>query len=331
MNTFDGACSDEPLQGNPRVHPEGREFYERNAKASNWYEHGNGVPDAKPEARLRSDAARQNAERNRGCMADNMGGYAEPVIERNLHPRAVKGEAKANAKSNQGGGMKNLMENYGNLDISARPAPKVKGSEAEEYKEREQGSKYIMDHYSTEPIPASEQPPPARLGLGGDAVAEKHQGKGMGPLMRLEGQKTPREPKVGRLHQTSKGGKKHFTRPRPFSFCGWDETPPHVRQRPEGEGIAQKNSSDSINDIILQNNVNVPQRREPKVLKHMTESESPRNISHKRVVGDGLRNMERAQNREEMSAIMHGSPSPAAPRPTSGKRVLPHLSRSELW
>lgn len=318
MNNFNGACSDEPLAGNPRVHQEGREFYERNAKASNWYEHGNHVADAKPEARLRSAAARSNAERNRGCMGESMCGYADPVIERTVHPRAVKGEAKSIAAENQGGSMKNLIVNYGNLEVSPPPGPKVKGSDAEEYKEREKGSKYLINHYSNDPIPASEQPLPPRLGLGGDEVAVKHQGKGMGPLMRQEGTKTPREPKIGKLHQTSKGG-------------GWDEEPPHTRMRPEGEGIAQKNSSDSINDIILQNNVNVPQRKDPKILKHMTESESPRSRAHKGVVGDGLRNREKALNREEMSAIMHGSPSPNGPQQSSGKKILPHLKRSELW
>jgi len=195
----------------------------------------------------------------------------------------------------------------------------VKGCEAEEYKEREKGSKYLMNHYSTEPIPANEQPPPARLGLGGDAVAEKHQGKGMGPLLRLEGKKSAREVKQGKLHQTSTGS-------------GWDEAPPQNRMRPEGEDIAVKNSSDSVNDIILQNNVSPPQRKDPKVLKHMTESESPRRAPQQRVVGDGIRNMEKANNHDEMSAIMHGSPNANPARPTSGRRAMPaHLQRSELW
>ncbi|XP_005108192.1 uncharacterized protein LOC101847611 [Aplysia californica] len=319
MNEFSSPCTDEPLAGNPRVHQEGREYYERNAKSANWFSHENGLTAPKPEARLRSDAARDNAMKNRGSMSDNMKGYANPAVERSVHPRAVKGEAEANAVGSKGGNMRNLMENYGNLEISPRPGAKVKGWEAEEYKEREQGStKVLLNHYSTDPVPASEMPPAPRLGLGGEEVAEKHRGEQMGPLMRLEGNKTPREPKVGRLHQTSTGS-------------GWDEIPPQHRMRPEGEGIAQKNSSDSINDIILQNNATPPQRKGVKVLKHMTESDSPRNTPHQRVRLDGIKNLERANNREEMSAIMHGSSTPSQARPASGKKVLPHLQRSELW
>ena len=126
MNNFSSGCSDEPLEGNRRVHPEGREYYERAGKTSdNWYAHEGGALDPKPEARLRSDAAQANALKNRGSMADNMKGYANPAPQRTVHPRAVKGEAAAIAQGNKGGGMRNLMENYGNLEISPRPGPKV--------------------------------------------------------------------------------------------------------------------------------------------------------------------------------------------------------------
>ena len=69
-----------------------------------------------------------------------MGGYADPPIKSNLHPRAVKGEAAEIAESNKGGGMKNLLENYGNLSLEERNGPKVKGDEASEYAERNHGS-----------------------------------------------------------------------------------------------------------------------------------------------------------------------------------------------
>ena len=57
-----------------------------------------------------------------------------------------------------------------------------------------------------------------------------------------------------------------------------------------------------------------------------------RRAPQQRVVGDGIKNMEKANNHEEMSAIMHGSQSANPPRPTSGRRAMPaHLQRSELW
>lgn len=47
----------------------------------------------------------------------------------------------------------------------------VKGSEAEEYKEREHGStKILLDHFSTDPIPVTEMPLPPRLRIGGGEV-----------------------------------------------------------------------------------------------------------------------------------------------------------------
>lgn len=319
MNDFSSPSTDEPIIGNPRVHVEGRENYERNHKASDWFAH-NSKPtsDAKPDSRLRSEAARDNALKNRGSMNENMQGYANPPISRSLHPRGVKPEAQEIAAGNQGDGMKNLIENYGNLEVSPRPVPKVKGADAEEYLQRQQGStKVLLDHYSTAPIPANELPPKHRFGIGAEEIAEKHKGERMGPLMRLEGTKTPREPKQGRLHQESTGS-------------GWDEDPPQHRMRPEGEGIAQRNSADSINEIILQNNNDLPQKKTPKVLKHMTVSENTRKTPPNRVRLDGVRNMEKARNQEEMSAIMHGSPVQQQ-RPDSAKKHLPHLQRSELW
>lgn len=326
MNDFSSPCADEPLAGNPRVHQEGREYYERNNRGSDWFGHdmgpgpGSAPQQLPPEARLRSEEARGNALKNRGSMADSMTGYANPPPERTIHPRGVKPEAAQIAAGNAGDGMKNLIENYGNLGVSDRPAPKVKGSEAEEYLERQHGStKVLLNHYSTDPIPATELPKQPRLGFGGEEIADKHKGENMGPLMRLEGKKTPREPKVSRLHQTSNGG-------------GWDEIPPHNRMRPEGEDIAHKNSLDSMGEILAQDNTAVPQRQETKVPRHMEVSHTPRSTPQARVRLDGIRNMERARNQDEMSAIMHGSPVQAQPaRPSSGRRVLPHMQRSELW
>uniref|UniRef100_A0A0B7BVR3 Uncharacterized protein n=1 Tax=Arion vulgaris TaxID=1028688 RepID=A0A0B7BVR3_9EUPU len=307
-------CSDGPLAGNPRVHEEGRQNYERNSKSSDWFAHGNVAADPKPEARLRTDAARDIAFKSRGSMQENMQGYANPPIVRNIHPRGVRPEALDNAEGNKGKDLRNLIDNYGHLEMPPKPVPKVKGYEAEEYKEREQGStKVLLNHFSTDPIPANELPLPARLRLGAEEIAEKHNGERMGPLMRLEGTKTPREPKVGSLHQESTGS-------------GWDEAPPHHRMRPEGEGIAQKNSADTINEIILQNN-SPPQRTNPKLLKHLTESRTPRKTPPCRVRLGGIQNLERAMNQTEMSAIMHGNPTNS----NNEKKALPHMQRSELW
>ncbi|KAH9488318.1 hypothetical protein Btru_063772 [Bulinus truncatus] len=318
MNEFSSPCTDEPLVANPRVHVEGREYYERNYKSSDWFGHDNSVTsDPKPEARLRTEAARENAIKNRGSMDENLQGYANPPLVRNIHPRGVKGDAKDIAEGNKGDGMKNLIENYGNLEVSPRPIPKVKGSDAEEYLQRQHGStKVLLNHFSTDPVPSSELPPKPRLGIGADEIADRHKGERMGPLMRLEGTKTPREPKVGRLHQQSQNG-------------GWDEIPPQHRMRPEGETIAQKNSADSISNI-MQTNHELPQKKTPtKVLQHLSESPSGRKAPQNRVRLDGVRNMEKARNQEEMSAIMHGSPN-QLPRPDSAKKHLPHLQRSEL-
>jgi len=121
-----GECSDMPLAGNSRVHVEGKEYYDRNSKSSGWYAHGsNGFIESRPEARLRSEAAKSNALKNRGHMNECMQGYANSAPQRASHPRGVKGEAAAIAQANKGGGMKNLIENYGNLSVEPVPGPKV--------------------------------------------------------------------------------------------------------------------------------------------------------------------------------------------------------------
>jgi len=43
------------------------------------------------------------------------------------------------------------------------------------------------------------------VSYGGEEVAAKYKGAGMGPLLRMEGQKSPHENKQGQLHQTSQG------------------------------------------------------------------------------------------------------------------------------
>ncbi|BFZ06086.1 hypothetical protein BsWGS_09125 [Bradybaena similaris] len=318
MLDFSSQALDKVLPGHPRVHEGGREYYERNIKTCDWFTHSNTSAESKPDARLRTGTARDIAVRNRGCIPENLQGYADPPVVRSIHPRGVKPEAHRIAEVNKGRELKCLLDNYGKLGVLPKPGPKVNGSEAEEYKEREQGStKFLLNHFSTDPIPASELPPPHRLRLGGEEIAEKHKGEQMGPILRLEGKKTPKEPKMRRLHQVSTGS-------------GWDEAPPHHRTRPEAEEIAQKNSADSINEIILQNVFTPPQRKAPKILKHLAESPTPHKPAPHRVRLDGVEILEKALNQTEMSAIMHGCPKSLLGH--SGiQKVLPHLQKSQLW
>ena len=69
-----------------------------------------------------------------------MAGYPDVPVKFSIHPRAVKPEALENAESNNGSGVKNLIENYGQLSLdNEHPLPKVKGEEAKEYSERNHG------------------------------------------------------------------------------------------------------------------------------------------------------------------------------------------------
>lgn len=62
---------------------------------------------------------------------------------------------------------------------------------------------HIINNYGV--VTPPERPAP-KVSYGGQDNLDKAQGAGMGPLLRMEGNKTPREPKQGRLHQESQGG-----------------------------------------------------------------------------------------------------------------------------
>lgn len=82
---------------------------------------------------------------NHGVMDEMMGGYPDPPAQAPIHPRAVKGEAAEIADASKGTGMRDLLENYGNLDLNNdKPAPKVKGDEASEYAERNHGKVVLI-------------------------------------------------------------------------------------------------------------------------------------------------------------------------------------------
>ncbi|XP_033761003.1 uncharacterized protein LOC117342844 [Pecten maximus] len=300
----------------PRVKPEAEEYANRNRGGMDkWFDYSQNTSyeSPRPMERLRSDDARRNATTNKGCMGELLGGYADPPAERKVHPRGVTGDAAETAQNNKGGAMKNLIANYGNLSVESKPAPKVKGDYAEEYAERNHNGKMetLINHYGTL---TPEQPPAPKVSYGGEEVAEKYKGAGMGPLLRQEEEAYYQEPKVSRLHQASEGP-------------GWDENPPAYRTRPEAEGIAEKNS-ETYSDKLMRGEVMPPTVRTPKLPIHMQESESPRPVtSPLRTRPEGITNFQRNQNGSEMAAIMRGeNTNSSAP-----KKMNRNLVRSELW
>ncbi|KAK7090723.1 uncharacterized protein [Littorina saxatilis] len=305
----------------PRLRPEGAAYAERNrGTMERWFDYSDNVDNynsPRPGEKLRTDTARKIAQTNKGVMDEMMGGYPDPPIQPAVHPRAVKGEAAEIAESNKGGGMRNLIENYGNLSVeNDRPAPKVKGNEASEYAERNHGKMdHIINNYGVVTPPERPQP---KVSYGGHENLDKAQGADMGPLLRMEGNKTPKEPRQRTLHQESQGG-------------SWDEVPPAHRIRPEGEGIVAKQTSDHMFDIMRTDNgpVNpVKDQKKPQPAQ-MQESTSPRGNNLPRTrPGEGLRNYERAHNQSEMSAILRGE---VDRRPSTPARNVRHLQRSELW
>lgn len=314
----DGEYTPSP-RPHPRVKPEAAAYAERNrGTMERWFDYSDNVDNynsPRPGERLRSETARKVAEANKGCMGELMGGYPDPVIQQPIHPRSIKPEAAEIAEANKGGVMKDLIVNYGNMDLEDRPAPKVKGTEAAEYAERNHGNvDHIINNYGV--VTPPERPAP-KVSYGGQENLDKAQGAGMGPILRMEGSKTPKEAKQGRLHQESIGG-------------GWDEMPPANRMRPEGEGWAIKNSNDSMFGIMRSDNPPEPaQQRQTKKLPHMEETPSPKtNGNPPRTRPEGMSNYHRAHNQTEMAAILRGE---GDNRPSTPQRNVRHLARSELW
>ncbi|KAL3848036.1 hypothetical protein ACJMK2_018919 [Sinanodonta woodiana] len=317
MTTIDGEYFPSPdRKPHPRIKPEASEYAERNRGGmEKWFDHSGNMDyqSPRPAERNISDEARKNAQVNKGSMSEVLGGYADPPMQRNIHPRAVKKEANDIAEANKGDGMRNLMENYGNLGLSDRPVPKVKGVDAEEYAQRNQGTvDHLINNYG---VVTPQAPPAPKVKYGAEEVAAKHTGAGMGPLLRMELEKTPREPKFGKLHQESQD-------------VGWDEIPPAIRTRPEAEGIVEKNSADSIGNL-MQGKVKPPTQRDPKLLKHMQESETPSpQTSPLRTRPEAMHNYQKNQNQSsEMAAILRGEATVNTPSRRSNKMN----KRSEEW
>ena len=208
MTTTNGVYtpSSTPRQ-HPRIKPEAASYADRNRGGlERWFDYsGNDEYESpRPAGRTVTAEGKRNAELNKGSMSEIMGGYADPPIQRTIHPRGVSGDAQEIAEQNKGAGMKNLIENYGNLGLSDRPHPKVHGELAEEFAERNHGTvDNLMNNYGTH---TPDTPPPQKVSYGGEEVAEKYHGAGMGPVLRMEGERTPtHEPKQGPLHKTSQG------------------------------------------------------------------------------------------------------------------------------
>lgn len=207
MTTVDGEYIPSPTpKPHPRVKPEASSYAERNrGNMERWFDYsGNdNYESPRPIGRAVTNEGKRNADLNKGSMSELMGGYADPVPQRVIHPRAVKGEAAEIAEQSKGGAMKNLIDNYGKMSVDTPLAPKVHGNEAEEYAEKNHGTvNNLMNNYGHL---TPEAPPAQKVSYGGEDVAEKYKGAGMGPLLRMEGQKTPHEDKQGTLHKESQG------------------------------------------------------------------------------------------------------------------------------
>ncbi|XP_071084594.1 uncharacterized protein [Haliotis cracherodii] len=305
----------------PRVRPEAMSNAERNRGGiEKWFDYSdniNNYSSPRPGVRNVSAEAQKIADINKGSMNNMMQGYPDPPIQRQIHPRGVSGEAAEVANSNKGAEMRRLIDNYGNLEVSDRPGMKVKGSDAEEYAVRNNGTvNNVMNNYGNHPMSPA---PPAKLGLGGEEVAVKHKGAGMGPLLRMEEKRSPKDIKISSLHQQSEGG--------------WDEIPPHHRLRPEAEQIASKNSMDSMGDIMAmavspggQSPAQSPANKKS-VPKHMMTTEDRRpKTSPVRTRPEAMQNYQRNRNCE-MAAIMRGESQTSTPQRKNNRM----LQRSENW
>lgn len=208
MTTHNGVFTPSPTpRPHPRVKPEAEEYAQRNRGGMDkWFDYSNNTnyESPRPVERLPSTEAQRNATTNKGCMNELMGGYADPPMQRTIHPRGVKGEAAETAQANKGGAMRSLMENYGNMGLDSKPAPKVKGEFAEEIEQRNHGGKMnnLMNNYGHLTPDTMPQP---KVSYGGEEVAEKYRGAGMGAVLRQEEREPDLEPKYSRLHQASEG------------------------------------------------------------------------------------------------------------------------------
>lgn len=300
-----------------RIKPEAEEFANRNrGTMDKWFDYSQNqrYESPRPGERLRTEEAKKVAEVNKGVMNECMGGYADPPVKKPIHPRSVKAEAAEMAERGKGGAMKDLMVNYGNMNLEeGRQGPKVKGMDAEEYAERNKGTvSKLMNNYADVPLP--EQPAP-KVYYGGEEVLDKYQGKDMGPMLRMEGRLPQHEPKVSRLHKESEGP-------------GWDENPPAVRARPEGDRVADKYHDQHVKNLkVMDMEAPPPTVRPTKVPVHLQESGTPRpKTSPTRTRPEGRFSYQKNQS-SEMFSIMKGESNQAS----TPRKVNRMMQRSENW
>lgn len=194
----------------------------------------NGNSSPRGGVRLPTEEAKRNYAMNKGCMSEMMGGVSKNGDS--AHAMPTKTEGFRTAESNKGEAMRTLMGKYGEIDLSDRPIPKLKGEDAQHYAERNHGTLGILFHnYGNENVP--DNPPVQRLGHGADENAKKHLGSDMGPLLRMEGEKTVHTTKLQKLHQESQNG-------------SWDEIPPPSRIRPEAEEILARYNNSAMREIM---------------------------------------------------------------------------------
>lgn len=315
MSVTDGVYTpDKTPKKHPRIKPEAASYADRNrGNMEKWFDYSgqDSYESPRPAGRVVTEEGRRNADLNKGCMSDIMGGYADPPIQRPIHPRAVKGEASEIANHNKGDAIKDLMDNYGHLALDEKPVHKVHGHDAEEYAERNHGTiDKLMNNYGQL---TPDQPPPQKVSYGGEEVAEKYKGAGMGPLLRMEGEQTQKEPKIGKLHQTSQGP-------------GWDEDAPAVRTRPEAEAIAEKQQSEFVGNL-MRGEVDPLTVRETKIPAQLQESMTPRpQTSPLRTRPEAMQYYNKNQS-SEMSAIMHGETNTSTPMKKTNRMMM----KSEDW
>ena len=121
----------------PRVKPEAVESAEKSKGAMGDFMQGYPAPAEKKDGPRIRPEAQVNAERNQGSFNKVIGG--DPPSSRAADGgRAVKSEAQNNAQRNKGT-LSNLMENYGNMNVSDRPAPRLQNDAARQNAARNQG------------------------------------------------------------------------------------------------------------------------------------------------------------------------------------------------
>lgn len=142
---------------------------------------------ARPVPRCPGSEAQQMRQRCEGSMNDFIGKFSKHqsmAPERSVHPRGVTSEASDVAQAHKGRQMQQLVNNYGNLAQSARPAARVK-PEAEEIAAGHKGQN-MANLFTKYGNMGGATPKAPKIGYGGAEIADKHKGAGAARLLRQE-------------------------------------------------------------------------------------------------------------------------------------------------